>query len=136
MVVQQKGKNIIIVEDDDFLRGLLLHNMHDAGFNVKAASDAESAFTHLQTHNPDLILLDLVLPGMNGFDFLTELKDKRKLQVPVIVLSKWGSQDDVDLAMSRGANYFMIKANVTPKQIIDKALSVLWKNDKESCYEK
>lgn len=120
-----KGKRVLIVEDDDFLRGLLSHNLSDVGYKVDSARDAEMAFKFLGRHMPDVILLDLMLPGMNGFDFLSETKETRKLAVPVVVLSNLGSKEDIDMALSLGAMDFMVKASVTPKQIIGKVHDVL-----------
>jgi len=118
-------KHVILVEDDDFLRGLLSHNMNDAGFNVRPAPDAETAFKFLKMHRPDIILLDLILPGMNGFDFLTQIDQKNNKDFPVIVLSNLGSQEDVDMAKELGAIDFLIKANVTPGQIITRVNTIL-----------
>lgn len=120
-----KGKRVLIVEDDDFLRGLLSHNLSDVGYKVDSARDAETAFKFLGRHMPDIILLDLMLPGMNGFDFLSETKETRKLAVPVVVLSNLGSKEDIDMALSLGAADFMVKASVTPKQIVGKVHNVL-----------
>ena len=121
----KNGKRVLIVEDDDFLRGLLSHNLSDVGYKVDSARDAETAFKFLGRHMPDIILLDLMLPGMNGFDFLSETKETRKLAVPVVVLSNLGSKEDIDMALSLGAVDFMVKASVTPKQIIEKVQKVL-----------
>ena len=120
-----RGKRVLIVEDDDFLRGLLSHNLSDVGYKVDSARDAETAFKFLGRHMPDIILLDLMLPGMNGFDFLSETKETRKLTVPVVVLSNLGSKEDIDMALSLGAVDFMVKASVTPKQIVGKVHKVL-----------
>ncbi len=126
-----KGKNtsdgikVVIVEDDDFLRGLLSHNMMDAGFSVKQASDTKTAFKILRVFKPDIILLDLILPGMNGFDFLQEVKQKGKYDFPVLVLSNLGSQEDIDTAKALGAVDFLIKANVTPGQIVERVKQLL-----------
>ncbi|MCK5027159.1 MAG: response regulator [Candidatus Pacebacteria bacterium] len=120
-----KGKRILIVEDDDFLRGLLSHNLSDVGYKVDSARDAELALRFLARHFPDIILLDLMLPGMNGFDFLAEIKKTRQLAIPVIVLSNLGSKEDIDMALSLGAVDFLVKANVTPAQIVGKVQSVL-----------
>lgn len=118
-------KRILIVEDDAFLRGLLSHNLSSVNFKVDSALDAETAFKFIGRHLPDIILLDLMLPGMKGFDFLSEIKKTRHLTTPVIVLSNLGSKEDIDTALSLGAIDFMVKANVTPKQIIKKIQSVL-----------
>ena len=125
--ISSGSKNVLIVEDDDFLRGLLAHNMSNVGYLVKAAQNAEEGFNFIRRKMPDIILLDLVLPGMNGFDFLQEVKQKQKLSMPIIVLSNLGSREDIDTAKSLGAMDFMIKANVVPAQIIDRVKEILEK---------
>jgi DNA-binding response OmpR family regulator len=120
-----KGKRVLIVEDDDFLRGLLTHSLNDVGCKVDSARSAETGFEFLSRHSPDIILLDLLLPGMNGFDFLSEIKKKQKLVVPVVVLSNLGSKEDIEMALSLGAVDFMVKANVTPAQIVQKVQNTL-----------
>lgn len=120
-----KGKRVLIIEDDDFLRELLAHNLSDIGYKVDSARDAKMAFIFLERNIPDIILLDLMLPGMNGFDFLSKTKETQKLAVPVIILSNLGKKEDIDMALSLGAVDFIVKANVTPKQITGKVQEVL-----------
>ncbi len=119
------SKHVILVEDDDFLRGLLTHSMQDAGFNVRSAPDAETAFNFLSRQLPNIVLLDLILPGMNGFDFMQTLQQKNMMTFPVLVLSNLGSVDDINLAKKLGAIDFLIKANVTPGQIIVRVNQIL-----------
>ncbi len=119
-----KEERVLVVEDDDFLRELLSHNLSCVGYKVDSARDAETAFKFLGRHMPDIILLDLMLPKMNGFDFLSETKT-RKLIVPVVILSNLGSKEDIDMALSLGAVDFIVKASVTPKQIVEKVQDIL-----------
>ena len=118
-------KRVLIIEDDDFFRGLLTHDLNDVGFKVDSARSVEMAFKFLDRHMPDIILLDLLLPGTSGFDFLSEIKKTQKLAVPGVVLSNLGSKNDVEMALSLGAVDFMVKANVTPGQIVEKVQKTL-----------
>jgi len=120
-----KGKYVLIVEDDDFLRGLLSHSLNEVGYEVGSAQNAEMALEAIDKQIPSIILLDLMLPGMNGLDFLSEAKETRKLNMPVIILSNLGSKEDIDRALSLGAVDFIVKASVTPKQIIAKVQEIL-----------
>ena len=120
-----KGKRILIVEDDKFLRVLLADSLRDVGYKVDSARDVKTALEFLNKYLPDLILLDLMLPDVNGFDFLEEVKRTRKLAVPVVMLSNLSGREDIDHAVELGASDFLVKANVTPGQIIRKAQSVL-----------
>lgn len=123
--VIEKTKRVLIVEDDDFLRGLLSESLIDIGYKVDSAPNANIAFGFLEENIPDIILLDLMLPGMNGLDILSEIKIKRKLDIFVVVLSNLGNKEDIDKALSLGAVDFIVKAGVTPKQIIGRVEEVL-----------
>lgn len=114
-------KFILVVEDDKFLRELLVRKLGAEGFDVKNAIDAEMAFTALAERMPDIILLDLILPGVDGFEILARVKANPKLvNVPVIILSNLGQKEDLDKAMALGAKDFMVKANFTLDEIVAK----------------
>jgi len=120
-VENSKGK-ILVVEDDKFLRELLVRKLFSGGFEVESAIDATGTFEILSGWTPNIILLDLILPGEDGFSVLEKLKrDKNFASIPVIILSNLGQQEDVDRAMALGAIDFMVKANFTLDEIIEKA---------------
>lgn len=120
--------NILIVEDDKFLRDLIVQKLRRDGFLTQEALDGEEGLKSVGEHRPDLILLDLILPGLDGFEVLRHLKgDSQFSQIPVIVLSNLGQKEDMDRAFAGGAEDFMVKAHFTPGEIIDKIKSVLKK---------
>lgn len=117
---------VLVIEDDKFLRELLVRKLSGEGFEVKNAIDAEIAFAVLAERTPDIILLDLILPGVDGFEILTRIKANPKIaNVPVIILSNLGQKDDLDKAMALGAKDFMVKANFTLDEIVAKVHSVV-----------
>ncbi len=117
---ENEGK-ILVIEDDKFLRELLVRKLFNSGFEVESDIDAAGTFKILESWMPDIILLDLILPGEDGFSVLEKLKkDKKFASVPVIILSNLGQQEDVDRAMALGAIDFMVKANFTLDEIIEK----------------
>ena len=119
---------ILIIEDDKFLRDLLSQKLSREGFKVTAAVDGEEGFKSAVEDAPDLILLDLVLPGIDGFSILERIKKEAKLSsVPVLILSNLGQKEDVDRALALGAVDFMIKANFTPGEISERIKSILKK---------
>lgn len=125
-VVSKIKKNILIIEDDKFLRELLVRKFVADGFDVKNAINAELAFTVLEGYKPDAILCDLILPGVSGFEILKKVKeDPKTSSTPVIILSNLGQKEDFERAMSLGASDFMVKANFTLDEIVDKVQSVL-----------
>ncbi len=122
---ESKG-NILVVEDDKFLRELLVRKLFGEGFTVESAIDATGTFEILSRWKPGIILLDLILPGEDGFSILEKLKkDKELASPPVIILSNLGQQEDIDRAMALGAADFMVKANFTLDEIIEKVTKVL-----------
>ena len=116
-----KGK-ILLVEDDAFMRELFARGLREAGFSVDDAPDAESGLEMIPKNIPDLILLDLLLPGKSGFDFLEEIKQHDFYKhIPVVVVSNLGSKGDIDNALDLGAADFLVKANSTIDEIIQKS---------------
>ncbi|MCK5027007.1 MAG: response regulator [Candidatus Pacebacteria bacterium] len=113
---------ILLVEDDVFMRELFAKNLREAGFEVYDVADAVIAEKALKDNMPDVILLDLLLPGKSGFQFLSELKRKEKYtHIPVVVVSNLGSKGDIDRALDLGAVDFLVKANATIDEIVMKA---------------
>ncbi|PJB82913.1 MAG: hypothetical protein CO088_02625 [Candidatus Yonathbacteria bacterium CG_4_9_14_0_8_um_filter_46_47] len=122
-----QGPKVLIVEDDRLLRETMVRKFLSKGFRVKSAIDYEESMDVLHEEKPDIILLDLILPGeKNGFSILSHLKtDNRMKTVPVIVLSNLGQQNDIDKAKMLGAVGFMIKANYSLNEIVEKVDGVL-----------
>ncbi|MDD5750255.1 MAG: response regulator [Candidatus Pacebacteria bacterium] len=120
---------ILIVEDDKFLRELMVRKLStEQGFEVSSTVDGESGLKTMKEIKPDLVLLDLILPGIGGFEVLARMKDDISLaSVPVIILSNLGQQDDVEKGLKLGAVDYMVKAHFTPNEIIEKVRQVLAK---------
>lgn len=116
------AKKILLIEDDKFLSGILIKRLQDAEFEARLSETATDALNLLKREKVDLILLDLILPGMNGFDFLKEIKTKNPelTEIPVIVLSNLGQDEEINRAKQLGAKNFLIKAHYTTKEIIEK----------------
>ena len=115
------AKNILIVEDDKFLRELIVQKLIKEGYDAAEAIDGEEGIKKVKTAKPDLVLLDLILPGIDGFEVLTRMKEDPSLaQIPVIILSNLGQKDDVERGLKLGAVDYLIKAHFTPREIIDK----------------
>lgn len=122
--------HILLIEDDPFLWSLIRSKLTKEGFNVTVAQDGQEGLAHAAKINPDLILLDIILPDLNGFTVLEKLKsNKATSRVPVIILSNLGQQEDLSKGMALGAKDYLIKAHHTPQEIIDKVKEVLGKTD-------
>ena len=125
---KQVKRGVLVIEDDEYLRGLFVHKLLSKEFTVESVIDAKAAFGILEHWKPDIILLDLVLPDVDGFEILARLKkDERFSAIPVIILSNLGEQKDIDRAMGLGAQGFMIKVNFNLEEIATRIQEVLSK---------
>ncbi len=107
-------KRILIVEDDRFLRRACQARLEQAGYEILTAQDGEEAVQTARASNPDLVLLDLLMPRMNGLDVLRILRnDEGTRSMPVIVLSNSSRQEDVDTIRSLGISGYFVKANLS-----------------------
>jgi len=119
-------KTILIVEDDKFLRDLIVQKLTREGFNTIEAVDGEQGIEKIKEEKPDLVLLDLILPGIDGFDVLVKIKEDPVLaEIPVVILSNLGQRDDIERGLKLGAKDYLIKAHFTPGEVIDKIKSAL-----------
>ncbi|KKU91254.1 MAG: Two-component response regulator [Microgenomates group bacterium GW2011_GWA1_48_10] len=108
------SKKILVAEDDHFLLSAYKVKLTKAGFDVKTATDGEEALAILKDFTPDIILLDLVMPKMDGFDFLKKFRaNETWKKIPVIVASNLGQKDDLDKARSLGASDYVIKSDLS-----------------------
>lgn len=119
-------KKILLVEDDVFMLELLSDKLTKSGFEVSVAVDGEECLKTLQSLKPDLMLLDIVMPKLDGLDVLRRMKNSPEFsQIPVIVLSNLGQKEEVERAMELGAKDYIVKANFTAGEIVEKLNKVL-----------
>ncbi len=119
-------KTILIIEDDKFLRELISQKLIKEGYNISEAVDGEEGIKKIKEEKPGLVLLDLILPGIDGFEVLTKMREDPSLSsIPVIILSNLGQKEDVERGLKLGAADYLIKAHFTPGEIIDKIKTVM-----------
>ncbi len=117
---------ILVVEDDKFLRELITQKLAREGYDVKEAVDGEEGVVKVKEEKPDVILLDLILPGIDGFEVLAKIKEDPEVEnIPVVILSNLGQRDDVERGLKLGAVDFLIKAHFTPGEIIEKIEKIM-----------
>lgn len=128
--VQQLGVKVLLVEDDVFLREICSKKLTKEGYSVHEAMDGEQALQGIEAIKPDIILLDIILPAIDGFQILSQIRSHKNSEIakiPVIMLSNLGQEDDIKKAMDMGANDYLVKAHFTTEEIIAKIKSVLEK---------
>jgi len=114
-------KKILIVEDEQALQKTLGEILTQEGYEVIAASDGEMGLTLAQDSNPDLILLDLILPKVSGFEVLKQLKGNNLTKdIPVIVLTNLEGVEEVDKAVSLGATTYLVKSQYSLEELVSK----------------
>lgn len=119
------GKKVLIIEDDVFLGGILLRHMIDEKIDAKLFITGENALENIKKDIPSILILDILLPGMNGLDILEAMrKDELLLNIPVIIVSNTDQAKDLERAKNAGA-IFMLKALATSENIVDKIKEVL-----------
>lgn len=114
-------KTIIVAEDDKFIAHAYKNGLAEEGFDTHLAADGQQALKLIKKYKPQLILLDLVMPVMNGFDTLKALKqDKKTKGIPVIILSNLGQESDIETCRQLGIADYLVKSNVSMKEVIKK----------------
>jgi len=121
---QLKQKKILIVEDEKPLVRALSVKLKASGFQIKAAYDGAEAFEALKNDKYDLIVLDLIMPNIDGFSVLEELKQK-KIKIPVIVTSNLGQKEDFLRVKKYGTVDYLIKSKVTLGELSKRIISLL-----------
>lgn len=117
---------ILIIEDQAVLRGVLAKKLERSGYTVLQASDGPDGAKTALDHTPDLILLDVLLPRQDGFWVLETLKkDESLTHIPVIIISNSGQPVEVERALALGANDYLVKANFTPEEVLEKVERIL-----------
>jgi len=118
--------NILLVEDDPFLVDIYTTKFKEAGFAIEVAGNGDQAFVKLAEHQPDLLLLDIVLPHLDGWEILKKIKEEKSLEgLKVVVLSNLGQKQEVDKALELGAAKYLIKAHYTPSEVVEEVKKTL-----------
>jgi DNA-binding response OmpR family regulator len=124
--MQKEKAYILLVEDDTFLAGIYQKKFEMEGFKISVADNGEKGVVDAKKKKPDLILLDILLPKLDGFGVLQKLKqDPETKKIPVILLTNLGQKDDVEKGLEAGAVDYLIKAHFKPSEIVDKVKQIL-----------
>lgn len=119
-------KKILFVEDDQSFFNIFSVPLKMKGYEVVHVSDGAEASQKIQAEQPDLVLLDIILPGISGLDILKELKENIDTKhIKVVMLTNFGNDDNVNKAMEYGAEDYYMKYNVVPSELPDKIASLI-----------
>lgn len=118
--------SVLIVEDDDFLRTLAVNKLNSSGFLVDTAVDGQSGLEKALSTPYDVIILDLLLPIMDGFQVLSSLRSRQALNKHrIIVFSNLGTEDDIKRVIDLGVHHYMLKSSFTLDELVIKINEVL-----------
>ena len=119
-------KTILLTEDDPFLIDIYSKKLKEAGFEVKIARDGKECLIAIKEKKPDLLVLDIVLPQISGWEILNEIKKDPNLKdLKIIVLSNLGQKKEVEEGLRLGATKYLIKAHYTPSEVVKEIERVL-----------
>jgi DNA-binding response OmpR family regulator len=124
----KKSKKILVAEDEIAMREIVVDKLQSAGFSVVQAENGLVAVEVLEKDKPDLVLLDLMMPELDGFGVLEKIrasKDKGLVETPVIILTNLWSKEEIIKTKKLGVSAYIIKAYMTTEEILDKVKEVL-----------
>jgi CheY-like chemotaxis protein len=119
-------KSILLVEDDLFVIDIYKTKFKEVGFDIDIAENGEEALSKLKEKKPALLILDIVLPNIDGWDLLRKIRNEPNLQdLKVVVLSNLSSKGEVEKGSELGVIKYFIKANFTPSEIVNEIQKIL-----------
>lgn len=110
----------LIVDDDPFIVEMYSLKLKEAGYDIQAAPDGKRGLEEIRHGGWDVILLDVVLPMMDGFEVLETIQREKIVHPPIILLTNLGQKEDIDRGLALGAVDYLIKAHFTPKEVVEK----------------
>ncbi|MFC1663730.1 response regulator transcription factor [Patescibacteria group bacterium] len=119
-------KKILLIEDDPFLIDIYTTKFKEVGFSVEVAENGEEGLKKIQKKIPDLVVLDIVLPHVDGWEVLKEIKTNPKTKnLKVVILSNLGQKGEIEKGQELGATKYLIKAHHTPKEVAEEIKKIL-----------
>lgn len=119
--MSDEKKTILIVEDDSFVMDIYQTKLAQEGFEVITADNGMEALKKLEKEKPDLILLDIIMPYVDGLEVLKKVRIMDRMKnVPIILLTNLSQKEEVDQGIALGANDYLIKSHFTPSEVLEK----------------
>ena len=123
-------ETLLLIEDDPLLIDIYSTKFKEAGFEVQVAASGEKALPLLRSVSPSVIIMDIVLPHVDGWELLAaDQKQKNLRHTKIVVLSNLGQKEEIEKGISLGADRYLIKAHFTPSQVVEEVRQLLVTND-------
>jgi len=127
-VESQKLIKVLIIEDEVSLLDVLQKKLEKEGYQVFAACDGEEGLRQMEAVKPDVVLLDIVMPRINGMEVLQKMQQSESMsQIPVLIISNSGEPIEIDRALKLGAKDYIIKTEFDPQEVLEKMAKILAK---------
>lgn len=121
-------KKILLIEDEEIITELLKRKLTKGGYDVDVALDGEQGLEKMRNNKPDIVLLDIIMPKLGGFEVMERMhKDKELNDIPVIIISNSGQPVELDRAKELGVSDWLIKAQFDPQEVIEKVVKQIGK---------
>jgi len=121
---------VLLVEDDPFLVDIYSTKLKEAQFEVVVATDGDQAFAKIKEVSPDVVLLDIVLPNVDGWEIMRQVQQEEKLaNIKIVVLSNLGQKGEVEKGLQLEAARYLIKAHYTPSEVVEEVVKIFHKPD-------
>ena len=119
-------KKILLIEDDPLLIDIYTTKLQQSGFEVQTVEEGEKAVTAIQQERPDIVLLDVVLPHVDGWEILQQVQASEELKrIPIVILSNLGQKEEIEKGLRLGAVRYLIKAHYTPSQVVEEVVKLI-----------
>ena len=123
---EKEASIVFVVEDDAFIANLYEAHLKGEGYQARSANTGEQGLKEMAASRPDLVLLDLVLPDISGYEVLAKMREIPGLaDVPVVFFSNKGEPEDIERGLALGATDYLVKSTTSPKQVMAKIAQVL-----------
>ena len=125
-MAMSKDTKILVVDDDPFILDMYVIKFKEQGFQIDTATDGKMALERIDAGKPDIVLLDVVMPKMDGFDVIKKIQDSKTPRAfKILFLTNFGQKEDVERGMQMGADGYIIKAHFTPSEVVAKVKELL-----------
>lgn len=124
--MNNKNKKVLIIEDDPFIADVYVLKLESEGYNVESAEDGIKGLAAMKKNKYDVVLLDILMPNMDGFKVLEQIKMVPELnKIPVIILTNLSQKKDIQKGIDLGARDYIIKTKFTPTEVVKTISKVL-----------
>jgi CheY-like chemotaxis protein len=119
-------KKILLVEDDPFLIDLYTTKLEQEGFSVEVSNDGEDCFKKIKENIPDLVLLDIVLPNVDGWEILQKIRNDEKFKdLKIVILSNLSQKEEIEKGLKFNVEKYLVKAHYTPTEVVEEVKKII-----------